>query len=264
MGIPKLLFTYWSDPSGDGKPPPPFVRACMRHMREINPTWTFRCLTDDDVCAVPGLQSLSVQHRSDWARCCALSEYGGVWLDASVVCVRPIEAWVDMSSDSVQGFSASWDETVLENWAFAAPPRSAFMAAWKDELRKACRAGHAAYCQSIPRHVVPETLWPQLPYLTMHAAFCVVRARCPGLVTMQPSAAVDGPFHHLRVNGWRADRAVADLASARRRGFYARALFFKLCSGQRRALRALRDRGTAIDRDSPLGAVMKYVHLRLV
>ena len=248
--IPKNLFTYWG-----GSERPAFVEACMHRMQEINPTWRFQCITDDDMCGtLPCLTSLSVQHRSDWARCCALFMHGGVWLDASVLCARPLESWVDCSSNSVQGFSTPFDKTILENWAFAAPQQSAFIAEWKSELQTACEMGADAYCQAIPARIVPDSLRDFLPYLTMHAAFCVASDRRPGLaIVMRPSAAVNGPFHYLQTNEWDSSRAVADISSASRRNFYSQAFLFKLRGAERQALH---DRNHPIDDASPLGEVM--------
>ena len=106
--VPKHLFTFWY-PLDDI---PDLVAACLATFRRLNPTWTVHVLYPN-VRGVepPPFQNInadnddnwvSLQHTADWYKAAALARYGGVWMDASSIMLRPLESWVDMNSDAVQ------------------------------------------------------------------------------------------------------------------------------------------------------------------
>ena len=73
-----------------------------------------------------GGKANTVTQRADRARIEAVVLTGGVWLDASCLCVAPVEAWVSEDPRAVYGImvgnGGDW-----ENWAFAARnPRNEF------------------------------------------------------------------------------------------------------------------------------------------
>lgn len=67
---------------------------------DYNPEWTVRSLSDSDLPSlIPGVmealpEGLSEAARSDVVRLNLLSKYGGVWADATMLCMRPLEDWV--------------------------------------------------------------------------------------------------------------------------------------------------------------------------
>ena len=192
--VPRTIFTDWSGPPDD------LAEKCMARMRAANPHWDFVRLGDDaQVEPCEGLDRLGPQHRSDWVRLCALEEHGGVWLDATVVCVRPLEAWVDLGLDNLQGFSA-WHPEVLENWALASPPRHPLVSAWKAELRRAIGMGYAEYQASAPPAALRHGLRFRLPYLTAFACYRVA-AEETGLAA-RTSPSFDGPYAYMYDWAW--------------------------------------------------------------
>ena len=209
--IPKKIFTYW-----DGEPRPKLVDACILRMKMLHPGWTVTVLTRDKIRdELPCLKFLSKQHQSDWARVSTLHSHGGVWLDSTCLCQRPVTDWVDMNHSALQGFSTPFDDNVFENWAFAVPAKSRFLEFWKEEVRKACIQGHEAYCSSIP-NIFLGNLRSHLPYLSMHAGFCVVKNAHPDLpVVMRRSIDKNMPFHYIDSKKWNLDDACQSLISAR-------------------------------------------------
>ena len=194
------------------------VSACIKRMRLVHPEWEVIVLNSiEESC--PGLERLSVQHRSDWARICALAEHGGVWLDATCVCVKPVTEWVDMQSTTVQGFTAPFDPTnqCLENWALAAPPKHPLVLAWKAEFRRAIGLGFDRYKEEMRDVLGAHIIYNQMPYLTQHACYVAVKDAFPPARTIP---AVDGPFRfHRRFwklkksKGWRALSPVDDITA---------------------------------------------------
>ena len=44
---------------------------------------------------------MQVQHKSDMIRSLLLMKFGGIWVDASVLCVKPLSEWFDYSKPFV-------------------------------------------------------------------------------------------------------------------------------------------------------------------
>jgi hypothetical protein len=203
MAIPLHIHTYWSG-ARDA-----ITDLCLRRIASVHPDWRVSVMSEcEEPC--PGLEALRVEHQSDWARICAIERHGGVWLDASCVCVRPVSAWVDMDRHEVQGFSAPGEgERVLENWAFAAPVGHPLVVAWKRQLRRAIVMGFDAFRDTLPAWLEAHPVYAFLPYLTMHACYLLASHETGLRATM--SKAEDGPFVHLRDAGGNSSRAVYHL-----------------------------------------------------
>ena len=45
--------------------------------------------------------SMIIQHKSDMIRSLLLVKFGGIWIDASVMCVQPLSKWMDYSKPFV-------------------------------------------------------------------------------------------------------------------------------------------------------------------
>ena len=116
-----------------------------------------------------------------------LHRFGGVWLDASVVVVRPLWgdapergrwswAWLDGYDPAIElhcfVINPAKYPDVMENSVLAAPEGSGFVADWFAGFDAAVREGVAEYCDRIQAEGrVPEGLpggVAGLPYLTMH------------------------------------------------------------------------------------------------
>ena len=219
--IPRRIYTFWDRPSAM----PLVARQCIERFQCLHPDWVITVFSDADLPADRNhhVHGLPASQRADWVRLRALAAAGGVWLDATCVLVRPVHSWVDVSNDAsrfdLQGFQAPWadrpeDEPILESWAFAAPAQNAFVSAWFREFDHAASTGTEAYCRAHAENL-PPGLRPHLPYLTIHAAFCVVRRSWSDSVRVhcRPSGLPDGPFAlHERLR-WESEAVAAAVAT---------------------------------------------------
>jgi len=193
--IPETIFTYWSGP------PDELAEKCIDRMHRLHPDWDLVRLEEMEVEECEGLDRLeSLANRSDWVRLCALEEYGGVYLDASVACVGPVEEWVDLDLGEVQGFSGFWGEGTLETWALAAPPRHPLIRAWRDELRRAMALGFNEYKKQAPAAARRYGPTMRLPYLTVYACYLVASEQTGLRARTRPSP--DGPYRYMHEWGW--------------------------------------------------------------
>ena len=150
--VPKIIFMFW-----DSAQPPEFIAACIARTAQLNPGWAINVMTRDDPLSLEGLaepppsggQYLDIAHLADWYRVDALARHGGVWLDASNIPVKPVTHWVDVHSPALQGFGALWDNTTMENWAFAAPYPCPLMREWRDQFHRAIEVGFSNYAAEV-------------------------------------------------------------------------------------------------------------------
>lgn len=126
-GIPRVVWTLWLQ-GWDAAPP--LVQACLRSWELRNPTWAVRALTAEtigdyvDLAAIyPDVNTagLPAAARSDMIRVALLSEHGGVWVDSTVFCVRPLDEWIDeVSGTGFFAFARPGPDRMLSSWFLAA------------------------------------------------------------------------------------------------------------------------------------------------
>lgn len=78
---------------------PWFVQKVKESWEKYNPEWTVRLLSKDnlkDYIDTSFLQNVNIQNAaiSDIVRLSLLSKYGGVWADATMLCMRSLEDWI--------------------------------------------------------------------------------------------------------------------------------------------------------------------------
>lgn len=206
--IEKIIHTFWNGPSNT------VAELCINRMRAVHPgwvliVWNVKDFVDKGGDLCDGFNSLSIQHQGDWIRMCLLCKYGGVWLDSTCVCVKPVTEWIDFESSNVIGFEAPFGDGNLENWAFACPKNHPLMLAWKDEFENAIRSGFASYKLSAPDVVKRNQIFDHMPYLTMHACYIKVSSELGMNATLFRSC--EGPFEYLCRVDFATNRAVDSL-----------------------------------------------------
>ena len=97
----------------------------------VNPDWEVLALDEDSVRAycsekpVDGQiwQSLGRAHQSDLLRTQLLIEHGGVWMDPTVYCARPLDDWLPKQmAGGVFFFQKPGRDRLISNWFIAAEP----------------------------------------------------------------------------------------------------------------------------------------------
>ena len=131
--LPRRIWLYWDTGEANA---PAIVQHCIGTWRDRNPGWEVTCLSLD----TPGVarffeslpKSLGPAHQADVLRLALLAEHGGVWTDASVLCLQPLDAWL---TDRMQaGFFAFRypKDRPLSNWFLASLPDATLTRGWLD------------------------------------------------------------------------------------------------------------------------------------
>jgi predicted peroxiredoxin len=174
--IPRHIWTYWDSETITNK----IVLTCIESWRTHNPEYEITILNPSNVKNYIDidLKSLkmndSPQHEADIIRAHVLEKYGGVWIDASVYMVGPLDFPTHLNKE-YYGFKLSTESApnipMVENWFFATVPHGKFITAWKNEYMKAeTFPSIKDALRSIRNQGVKLTACSDPEYLYMHVA----------------------------------------------------------------------------------------------
>lgn len=92
-GLLKVIWILW-----DRAPTPFVVDAVQKSWKYHNPGWEVRVLKFVDLPQYMDTSKLkatmTIQARSDMIRLNLLNNHGGVWADATMLCMKPLDEWI--------------------------------------------------------------------------------------------------------------------------------------------------------------------------
>jgi hypothetical protein len=127
------IWTFWHE-----DPLPSFIQNCINSWKKTNAT--INVITDKtigDYIDTNSNMNTSPQRRSDLLRLEVLSKYGGLWLDASIICFSTFD-WV-FNQEKCTVFSIpeiGTDPPVIESWFIYCKKGDPFIKKWRDEFNK--------------------------------------------------------------------------------------------------------------------------------
>lgn len=136
----KTIWIYWHQGKGTV---PPMVAKCIQSWRDYNPDWQVHVLDAEtlaDWTTLPDRIDLSrsdlgVQLISDLVRICLLAEHGGVWVDASVYCDKPVDDWLPAASCSnFFAFEHPRRDRLLSSWFLASASANPLVVSVRDDM----------------------------------------------------------------------------------------------------------------------------------
>jgi len=134
--IPKIIWTCWFQGRQNA---PPLVKTCLLSWERLNPGWELRCLDATNIEQYISVtqfldlqtQSLTAASLSDVVRILLLHEFGGVWVDATVFCNRPLDEWLpEAAREGFFAFTALNPARVISSWFLCAAPGHDLAATW--------------------------------------------------------------------------------------------------------------------------------------
>lgn len=132
--LPKVVWLLWLD---GWESVPPVVDAVRKSWQFYNPTWEVRLLNRTSVdlyVDVPYLWRDDIQYaaKSDIIRLSLLAKHGGVWADATMLCLAPLDDWLPAASSPAGYFAYVYGSIPCPcSWFLAAEPNSLIAQKWK-------------------------------------------------------------------------------------------------------------------------------------
>jgi hypothetical protein len=130
--ITKELFILWFQGFESA---PDIVRRCLRSWYFHNPDWNINVIDESNLGRFLRLEdyvhmankNIERCHVADIIRCILLFKYGGVWVDATTFCNKPLSVW--LPEHAREGFFA-FENGPISNWFLYAEPGNYIMRQW--------------------------------------------------------------------------------------------------------------------------------------
>jgi capsular polysaccharide synthesis protein len=139
-GTPKTIYSLWLQ----GRDRAPEIVECNFELwSRLNPGYRLQVLDSSDVerllagFPIP-LELLTPQALSDVVRARILHESGGIWTDASVLPVRPLDDWLPdlTSTGGLFAFRCPAPDRLLSSWFLASSANQPVMELWWGEIER--------------------------------------------------------------------------------------------------------------------------------
>jgi hypothetical protein len=225
--VNKAIWTYWHQGFDQT---PEIVKNCVRRAQEMNPEYEMYLLDRDSVydhaekVAIPDekWERMSLAHRSDLLRTQLLIKYGGVWMDPTVFCMRPLKDWLcNYMQAGVFFFYRPGPDRILSNWFIAAEPQNFFLKKlyqalidyWnehdfvnlgkstkKDQWLSRLVNGRSLELSQVWFHPIVRMVLKVHPYMIYHfMAYRLIKKdfECREIWNQMPKLSADGP-HRLQ------------------------------------------------------------------
>jgi FkbM family methyltransferase len=203
--VPRTIYSLWLQGRANA---PEAVKYNLQRWEILNPGYTVNVLDAGDVDGLLGsagldLAGISPQSLSDVVRLKLLSDNGGVWVDASVLPMVPLDRWLPDAVSPTGFFAFKREDVPLSSWFLAASVDNLIVERWWRETQRLWnRARRVAPDPVIPHNpaslVTPERLstTDELPYFWVHCLFAYlldtdpevndIWLRCPNKSAMPP------------------------------------------------------------------------------
>jgi hypothetical protein len=132
----KTIWTCWFQGRENA---PALVKSCLNSWERQNPNWELRCLDATNVQRYVPLsqyidlnkKTLTAASLSDVLRILLLHEFGGLWVDATLLCNRPLDDWLpDVMGQGFFAFAAPAPGRPLASWFLGADAHHDLVSAW--------------------------------------------------------------------------------------------------------------------------------------
>ncbi|MEX0967251.1 MAG: capsular polysaccharide synthesis protein [Bacteroidia bacterium] len=125
MGIPKIIWIYWATGFEDA---PFIIKRCVASWKQKNPGWEVNLLDNNNLYDFIGpvdmresvFERLPIQKKANLIRLKLVLERGGVWVDATCYCLKPLESWLfDSAPGGFFMFYKPGRDRIISNWFVA-------------------------------------------------------------------------------------------------------------------------------------------------
>lgn len=121
--VPRIIYTYWDQGLENS---PDLIKICTQSWKIHNPGWEFKLLDRNQANEVVSRDNLphdvSEASYSDILRITLLKKTGGVWVDATALCTKPLDTWLSVvtANGNAFFFHRPWRDRIVSSWFIAA------------------------------------------------------------------------------------------------------------------------------------------------
>ncbi len=132
----KNIWIYWFQGFDSA---PSIVTRCVQSWRTLNPDYNIRLLDSTSIKDYLDMSEVlysdrvlksSLAAQSDLIRINLLAKHGGVWVDSTLMCMQPIDRWLEPHC-SFFAFSNPGPDRMLSSWFLSTDGSSHIIKEWK-------------------------------------------------------------------------------------------------------------------------------------
>lgn len=227
MSIPKKIWTFWEGPCHQ------FLKHCFQAWQNHNPDYEMNVVNMENVFTfIPELkddffETHNIKHFSDIVRLYLLEKYGGIWVDASTICLKSLDWVLEIQEKEQVEFVGYYIDSftcpehkefspVIENWFMASIPNSAMIQDWKRKLMQAKRFRNIREYTENLKLVTDYQKINGTDYLWMHCAIQNCLQTNKGKYKFHLLKAEDGPFKYLVNTNWESHGALCHIIQGKK------------------------------------------------
>jgi len=135
--LPRKIFILWSTGIDSA---PEIVKYCAASWSRLNPGWEVQVLdmgAADRICDRKEFpESLRVPHYSDLLRVKLMKTHGGIWVDATCLCMKPLDQWIDAIFCQAEFFAFTYPgkDRMISSWFLASTKGNPIVSGWFEAL----------------------------------------------------------------------------------------------------------------------------------
>lgn len=135
--LPRKIFIYWDKGL---EAAPDIVKICIESWFRHNPEWEVHLLDDSSIADFfprgSVRKNVSTTMFSDLLRTKILYSEGGVWVDATCLCTKPLDVWLPFMfcQSNIFLFSNPGRDRVISNWFIASTSHHEIIRVWHERL----------------------------------------------------------------------------------------------------------------------------------
>lgn len=218
----KTVWIYWAQGFESA---PDVVKLIVAKNILENPNWNFELLDDSRIENILNLNEIIGVHwnqipvaaRSDIIRLNLLAKFGGVWLDATVVCRKPLDHWLHLVMKSgFFAFDRPGQFRLLSSWFLAAHPDNwlpkrwiqLINTVWSNNTVQEIKKNLLAHYPDLKEEKAPwlaASYWNKpsfLFYFWLHFSFSFLYKTAPGLrVVWEGTPKISADLPHFFAKG---------------------------------------------------------------
>ena len=221
--IPKKIWTFW-----DSEVLPEIIQKCINTWKTHNPEYEITVVNKSNLSTyLPDVDFSKIKHIesstrfSDMVRLHILDRYGGIWSDASVICIKPYDSWISENKSEFIGFymdsftlpEFKESSPIIESWFFACKKGSVLVHDWLTEFLRISEYDTIdKYVEAVKSENVNIQNISNPSYLSIHVA-CqkVLQKGKHKPYHFKVLKAEDTAFKYLTTNEWNSEKAIQNI-----------------------------------------------------
>lgn len=221
--IPKVIWMYWDSTEKNH-----LVDFCIYNTKKECPDYEVILLNKKNVLEYITLpifkEGLETAVIADYIRLSLLKQYGGIWMDASILLTENFN-WFLEKMDNFENFVFYTDDCttdlsnpIAENWFIAARKNSQFIKDWFDEFEKCCLSNDPnAYYADYKGSPIIQNI-PRIDYLMCYISAAIVNSKKEYSILYANSGSV-GHYYNYRFK-WRSIYIAPKIFICNKRSIY--------------------------------------------